>query len=177
MRRKFLSVVLCVCMMLTMAPFAFAEEGDGNEVTPTSSPISSGSSGSSASATDTWAENKTGDLTITEDGAVIDGNGMTYTNGTITVSSTNVTIKNLTFGNGASLKVNADTFTLVGCTFNSTTKIRTPVTLNVSNATVTGNSFDATQENGDPSYYNAIEFTVNAGTSNAPECHSLRQHL
>lgn len=25
MRRKFLSVVLCVCMMLTMAPFAFAE--------------------------------------------------------------------------------------------------------------------------------------------------------
>lgn len=172
MRRKFLSVVLCACMMLTMAPFAFAEEGDGNEVTPTSSPISSGSSGSSASATDTWSENKTGDLTITEDGAVIDGNGMTYTNGTITVSSTNVTIKNLTFGNGASLKVNADTFTLVGCTFNSTTKIRTPVTLNVSNATVTGNSFDATQENGDPSYYNAIEFTVNAGTSNARKLQS-----
>ena len=27
MRRKFLSVVLCVCMMLTMAPFAFATEG------------------------------------------------------------------------------------------------------------------------------------------------------
>ena len=97
---------------------------------------------------------------------------MTYTNGTITVSAANVTIKNLTFGNGASLKVNADTFTLVGCTFNSTTKIRTPVTLNVSNATVTGNSFDATQENGDPSYYNAIEFTVNAGTSNARKLQS-----
>lgn len=29
MRRKFLSVVLCVCMMMTMAPFAFAAEGDG----------------------------------------------------------------------------------------------------------------------------------------------------
>lgn len=28
MRRKFLSVVLCVCMMMTMAPFAFAAEGD-----------------------------------------------------------------------------------------------------------------------------------------------------
>ena len=26
MRRKFLSVVLCMCMMLTMAPFAFATE-------------------------------------------------------------------------------------------------------------------------------------------------------
>lgn len=41
MRRKFLSVVLCVCMMLTMAPFAFAEE-DG---TPTIS--DGGGSGSS----------------------------------------------------------------------------------------------------------------------------------
>ena len=164
MRRKFLSIVLCVCMMLTMAPFAFAEG--------VSSGGGGGGSSSSVSATDTWSENKTGDLTITENNAVIDGNGMTYTNGTITVSSTNVTIKNLTFGNGASLKVNADTFTLVGCTFNSTTKIRTPVTLNVSNATVTGNSFDATQENGDPSYYNAIEFTVNAGTSNARKLQS-----
>ena len=28
MRRKFLSVVLCMCMMLTMAPFAFATEGE-----------------------------------------------------------------------------------------------------------------------------------------------------
>lgn len=41
MRRKFLSVVLCVCMMLTMAPFAFAEEGG----TPTIS--DGGGSGSS----------------------------------------------------------------------------------------------------------------------------------
>lgn len=41
MRRKFLSVVLCVCMMLTMAPFAFAEENG----TPTIS--DGGGSGSS----------------------------------------------------------------------------------------------------------------------------------
>lgn len=41
MKRKFLSVVLCVCMMLTMAPFAFAEEGG----TPTIS--DGGGSGSS----------------------------------------------------------------------------------------------------------------------------------
>lgn len=40
MRRKFLSVVLCVCMMLTMAPFAFAEEGG-----------SSGGGGGSSAAT------------------------------------------------------------------------------------------------------------------------------
>lgn len=31
MRRKFLSVVLCMCMMLTMAPFAFATEGEDSE--------------------------------------------------------------------------------------------------------------------------------------------------
>lgn len=41
MRRKFLSVVLCVCMMLTMAPFAFAEEGQ-----PSSSGGSASGSGS-----------------------------------------------------------------------------------------------------------------------------------
>lgn len=39
MRRKFLSVVLCVCMMMTMAPFAFAEGG------------SSGGGGGSSAAT------------------------------------------------------------------------------------------------------------------------------
>lgn len=41
MRRKFLSVVLCVCMMLTMAPFAFAAEGK-----PSSSGGSASGSGS-----------------------------------------------------------------------------------------------------------------------------------
>lgn len=43
MRRKFLSVVLCVCMMLTMAPFAFAAEGD--------STISSGGASGGGSVT------------------------------------------------------------------------------------------------------------------------------
>lgn len=40
MRRKFLSVVLCVCMMLTMAPFAFAEGDSGDS---TNGNVSSGS--------------------------------------------------------------------------------------------------------------------------------------
>lgn len=43
MRRKFLSVVLCMCMMLTMAPFAFAAEGD--------STISSGGASGGGSVT------------------------------------------------------------------------------------------------------------------------------
>ena len=46
MRRKFLSVVLCVCMMLTMAPFAFAA-GETASVT-TNPPSSSSGSGSGA---------------------------------------------------------------------------------------------------------------------------------
>lgn len=46
MRRKFLSVVLCVCMMLTMAPFAFAagtDTGSNTEGAGTSTPANSSS--------------------------------------------------------------------------------------------------------------------------------------
>lgn len=46
MRRKFLSVVLCVCMMLTMAPFAFAagtDTGSNTEEAGTSIPANSSS--------------------------------------------------------------------------------------------------------------------------------------
>lgn len=43
MRRKFLSVVLCVCMMLTMAPFAFAEGETTESATTNQSSNSSGS--------------------------------------------------------------------------------------------------------------------------------------
>lgn len=47
MRRKFLSVVLCVCMMLTMAPFAFAAGDDST----TESAISSGGASGGGSVT------------------------------------------------------------------------------------------------------------------------------
>lgn len=166
MRRKFLSVVLCVCMMLTMAPFAFAEG--------VSSGGGGGGSSSSVSATDTWSENKTGDLTITEDNAVIDGNAMTYTNGTITVTAANVTIQNLTFGDKAALVVNtAGKFTLTGCTFTPTTpytkgsnnqtltSVRTAVNLNVGEAVVTNNIFSGTTDG----YYNAIEFGIDSSAN------------
>lgn len=173
MRRKLLSVVLCVCMMMTMAPFAFAE-GDGDEATPTSTPIGTGDAASSASATVTWTENKNGNLTITEEGAVIDGNGKTYTDGTITVSAANVTIKNLTFGDKAALIVNTTgKFTLTGCTFTPNTVytaktttapalgIRTAVWLNVGEAVVTNNTFNGVT-NG---YYNAIEFGIDSSAN------------
>ena len=50
MRRKFLSVVLCVCMMLTMAPFAFAA-GETESETPTPPSNSSGSGSGSGAVT------------------------------------------------------------------------------------------------------------------------------
>lgn len=172
MRRKFLSVVLCVCMMLTMAPFAFAEGSDDTSTTNTQeqAPVanSSGSGSGSSTISVKLPNDNTGNLTISTDNAVLDGSAegtanLIYTNGKISVTGNNVTIKNLTFGDGASLEVNADTFTLTDCTFNGSTYIRNPVSLNVSNATVTGNTFDGTQSTGTPSYYNAIEFSVASG--------------
>lgn len=69
MRRKFLSVVLCVCMMMTMAPFAFAAEGK---------PSSSGGSASStfdglittADALQNAINTATDDTTITVSGTI-----------------------------------------------------------------------------------------------------------
>ena len=65
MRRKLLSVVLCVCMMLTMAPFAFAAE---NSEAPTGAAqgqeSSSGSGGSSSNSLPEADSN--GIITLTE---------------------------------------------------------------------------------------------------------------
>ena len=164
MRRKFLSVVLCVCMMLTMAPFAFAEGNDtSTEITQKQS--NSSGSGSGGSTTSVSLPNNNGDLTISTDNAVLDGRGLTYTNGTITVTAANVTIQNLTFGDKAALVVNTTgKFTLTGCTFTPVTvcdsetlkPVRTAVKLNVGEAVVTNNTFNGVT-NG---YYNAIEFGI-----------------
>ena len=52
MRRKLLSVALCVCMMFTMVPFAFAADGDDGATTPSTS-SSSGAGGNGSSTTNT----------------------------------------------------------------------------------------------------------------------------
>ena len=62
-------------MVLTMAPVAFAaDEGDTAPQSSVSLPA-----------------NHTGDFTISEEGAVLDGAGVTYTDGTITVTAADVT--------------------------------------------------------------------------------------
>lgn len=149
MKRRLLSAFLAVMMVLTMAPVAFAaDEGDTAPQSSVSLPA-----------------NNTGDFTISEEGAVLDGTNVTYTDGTITVTAANVTIKNLTFGDKAKLVVNTSgKFTLTGCTFAPDTNntqtgfIRTAVNLNVGEAEVTDNTFEGVT-NG---YYNAIEFGIGA---------------
>lgn len=73
MRRKFLSVVLCVCMMFTMVPFAFATDGDtttggssgSSTITPTEpdSGETGASGGSAGGSGSSGAVAKIGDTT------------------------------------------------------------------------------------------------------------------
>ena len=88
MRRKFLSVVLCVCMMLTMVPFAFAAEEDITPQTETTlqSQINAVNSGTIALDKD-----YTESITITAGKTItlnLKGHKITNTNGqnTITVA-------------------------------------------------------------------------------------------
>ena len=92
MRRKFLSVVLCVCMMLTMAPFAFATEGQ---------PSSGGGSGSSTSKTVTNAQELTTAINTATDNTTI-----TVT-GTITISTPLVVTKTITITGTDNAEINA----------------------------------------------------------------------
>ncbi len=136
MKRKLLSILLTLCLAFSLLPTAAL--ADGGEAA------------------------QTGDLTYTTANETI--SGFTYTSGTMTINAENVTVENVTFGDNARLEVNTSgRFTLKNCTFNGKAKVRTPVTLNVGSATVTGNTFNGTQEDGTPSYYNAIEFAVSSG--------------
>ena len=136
MKHKLLSILLCLAMALSLLPTAaLADEGEAA---------------------------RTGDLTYTTANETI--SGFTYTSGKMTINAENVTVENVTFGDDACLEVNTSgRFTLKNCTFNGKAEVRTPVTLNVGSATVTGNTFNGTKEDGTPSYYNAIEFAVSSG--------------
>ena len=137
-------------MMFTLVPTAMAEGDEapaGGESTPVETPA---------------VKTTTGDVTYSDNDAKIEN--LVYTSGTMTVTGANVTVENVTFGDGAALKVNTSgNFTLKDCTFNGKTDVRTPVTLNVGSATVTGNTFNGTKTDGTPTYYNAIEFAVSSG--------------
>lgn len=95
MRRKFLSVVLCVCMMLTMAPFAFAEEGQ---------PSSGGGSGSSTSNTVTNAQELTNAINTATDNTTITVTGTIEISAPIDIDDT-ITI---TGTNNAEIKASSE---------------------------------------------------------------------
>ena len=151
MKQRILAILLSLTMIFTLVPTAMAEGDEapaGGEPTPVETPA--------------VKTTKTGDVTYSADDAKIEN--LVYTSGTMTVTGANVTIENVTFGDGAALMVNTSgNFTLKNCTFNGKTDVRTPVTLNVGSATVTGNTFNGTKTDGTPTYYNAIEFAVSSG--------------
>lgn len=108
MRRKFLSVVLCVCMMLTMAPFAFAEGSDDTTSSPATAVAQIGDTEypSLQAAIDAAASGRTIQLVAdTKENVTInkkltlDLNGFTLNGGTeagkpaLTVNNTSVTVQ------------------------------------------------------------------------------------
>lgn len=104
MRRKFLSVVLCVCMMLTMAPFAFATDSDDGATTEIGA--EGGSSNTSSSGS--------GGTTLQAQINAIDSTGTITLNRTYTEDVTIPANKNITLNlNGQTLKnVTTDTITV-----------------------------------------------------------------
>ena len=135
MKRKLLSILLTLCLAFSLLPTAALAEGEGTTPAPAEVPAA--------------VETKTGNVTYSDNNAKI-GN-LVYTNGTMTVTGANVTIENVTFGDGAALVVNTTgDFTLTNCKFapntvyaNKTAGIRTAVYLKVGgNATVTNNTFE-----------------------------------
>lgn len=108
MRRKFLSVVLCVCMMLTMVPFAFAEGSDDTTSSPATAVAQIGDTEypSLQAAIDAAASGKTIQLVAdTKENVTInkkltlDLNGFTLNGGTevgkpaLTVNNASVTVQ------------------------------------------------------------------------------------
>lgn len=154
MRRKFLSVVLCVCMMLTMAPFAFA--AGETAITATTTDLSSGTY-------------------ILED-------DVTLTSGALTIpTGANVTIKlngkKLTNKDGNHTIVNNGTLTITGSgTVDNISNSRTALYNNAgATATLNGGTYTRSHEagqdkdtSGGNSYYTLKNFgsmTINSGVT------------
>lgn len=178
MRRKFLSVVLCVCMMLTMAPFAFAEGETGigeTEIVTTNPPSSdSGSGAGSGFVTPTAG--------ITTEDALKDAISAASDNATIkldrdiTLTSTLNITKNITLnGDGhtisgsvasgtsfidVSIPNNGD-FTLTNCKIVPTAQVTSNAAISLSVAgkvTVTDCTFGASSDTAGH-MYNGLEFS------------------
>lgn len=120
MRRKFLSVVLCVCMMLTMVPFAFA--ADETEITSSSTELSSGTyilKGDVTLSAGALTIPAGANVTIKLNGKTLtnqDGQHTIFNNGTLTITGTG-TVDNISNGRAALYNNSGATATLNGGTY------------------------------------------------------------
>lgn len=171
MRRKFLSVVLCVCMMLTMAPFAFA----AGETESATTNLSSSSSGSGSGSGVVTAGITTEDALKKAISAASD-NATIKLDRDITLTSTLNITKNITLnGDGhtisgsvasgtsfidVSIPNNGD-FTLTNCKIVPTAQVTSNAAISLSVAgkvTVTDCTFGASSDTAGH-MYNGLEFS------------------
>ena len=144
MRRKFLSVVLCVCMMLTMAPFAFAEGTESSSGSGSGSPTFNGLI-TTANALQDAISTATDNTTITVSGT-IEISAPIDIDDTITITGTNnAEIKasnDFSGGYLIGLKTTDKTLTLGNIKLNANEKARVVYcsagSLVVNGATITG---------------------------------------
>ena len=178
MRRKFLSVVLCVCMMLTMAPFAFAasETGIGETEIVTANPPSSGSGSGAGSGSVTPTAGITTEDTLKEAISAASDNATIKLDNDITLTSTLNITKNITLnGDGHTISgsvasgtnfinvsiPNDGDFTLTNCKIVPTTQVTPNAAISLSVAgkvTVTNCTFGSSDDTAGY-MYNGLEFS------------------
>lgn len=112
MRRKFLSVVLCVCMMLTMVPFAFAEgtdTGSNAEGTDTTIPADTDTdtTGGSGSSNDSSSSSPTSLVEVSTADALQDALSAAK-DGTIIKLTDNITVTARAVFSGQNMTVTLD---------------------------------------------------------------------
>lgn len=95
MRRKFLSVVLCVCMMLTMVPFAFAEGSESSSGSGSNSSSIPSANIDSQEALQAAIDSASDDATIALDNDIVLTSPITVTK-TITLNMNGKTLSNTT---------------------------------------------------------------------------------
>ena len=137
MRRKFLSVVLCVCMMLTMAPFAFAA-GETESETPTPPSNNSGSGSGSGAVT----------AGITTEKALKDAISAASENETITLGGSITLTAPIIIKKKISLDMDGHTFSSTQDIWNDATSAWSFISVQANgDLTITGNGTFQTKAN------------------------------
>lgn len=183
MRRKFLSVVLCVCMMLTMAPFAFATgdtesssgSGGGGAVaqidTTTYNTLSDAIKAAENGKTITLLRNTSGQVRIPADKDItldLNGNTITHT-GTTVYNLGKLTIRDSSNDKSGKIISTGNVGVCVG--HNSTTTIEYATIEAVEGAVITGYATGATITINDGKF-SASDNAVIAGNGNNTDDHA-----